>query len=30
MPTYAYLCRGCGGPFENDMSIREKEAWKPR
>ena len=25
MPTYAYLCRGCGRPFELQMSIREKE-----
>ena len=30
MPTYAYLCRGCGRPFEIQMSIREKETWKPR
>ena len=30
MPTYAYLCRDCGRPFENNMSIREKEAWKAR
>jgi putative FmdB family regulatory protein len=30
MPTYAYLCRGCGRPFENSMSILRKEAWKPR
>ena len=30
MPTYAYLCRACGRPFETNMSIREKEAWKPR
>ena len=25
MPTYAYLCRACGRPFEIQMSIREKE-----
>ena len=25
MPTYAYLCRDCGHPFEIRMSIREKE-----
>ena len=30
MPTYAYLCRGCGRPFEIQMSIREKDTWKPR
>jgi len=30
MPAYAYLCRACGRPFEIRMSIREKEAWKPR
>jgi len=30
MPTYAYLCRACGRPFEVRMSIREKEEWKPR
>ena len=30
MPTYAYLCRTCGRPFEIRMSIREKEEWKPR
>lgn len=30
MPTYAWLCRVCGRPFEIQMSIREKEAWKPR
>jgi len=30
MPTYAYLCRICGRTFEIQMSIREKEAWKPR
>jgi putative FmdB family regulatory protein len=30
MPTYAYLCRACGRPFEAQMSIREKEGWKPR
>jgi len=30
MPTYAYLCRACGRPFEIPMSIREKDTWKPR
>ncbi len=30
MPTYAYLCRACGRPFEVRMSIREKEEWKAR
>jgi putative FmdB family regulatory protein len=30
MPTYAYLCRACGRPFEIQMSVREKEEWKPR
>ena len=30
MPTYAYLCRACGRPFEVQMSIREKEGSKPR
>ncbi|HEY5460402.1 MAG TPA: FmdB family zinc ribbon protein [Deferrimonas sp.] len=30
MPTYAYLCRACGRPFEIPMSIREKEERKPR
>jgi putative FmdB family regulatory protein len=30
MPTYAWLCRACGRPFEIRMSIREKEAGKPR
>ena len=30
MPTYAYLCRACGRPFETRMSIREKEGAKPR
>ncbi len=30
MPTYAYLCRACGHPFEVRMSIREKEEWKAR
>jgi len=30
MPTYAYLCRACGRPFEIQMSIREKDTWKPR
>ncbi len=30
MPTYAYLCRACGRPFEVRMSIREKEGWKAR
>ena len=30
MPTYAYLCRACGRPFEINMSISEKETWKPR
>ncbi|MGZ8474552.1 MAG: FmdB family zinc ribbon protein [Candidatus Deferrimicrobiaceae bacterium] len=30
MPTYAYLCRGCGRPFELRISIREKEEWKPQ
>ncbi|MBP2687591.1 MAG: hypothetical protein H6Q81_2496 [Deltaproteobacteria bacterium] len=30
MPTDACLCRGCGRPFGNDMSILEKEAWMPR
>jgi putative FmdB family regulatory protein len=30
MPTYEYLCRACGRPFEIQMSIREKEEWKPR
>jgi putative FmdB family regulatory protein len=28
MPTYAYLCRACGRPFETQMSIREKEESK--
>ena len=28
MPTYAYLCRACGRPFEIRMSIREKEESK--
>jgi len=28
MPTYAWLCRACGRPFEIQMSIREKEASK--
>jgi putative FmdB family regulatory protein len=30
MPTYAYLCRACGRPFEMQMSIREKEESKFR
>ncbi len=30
MPTYAYLCRSCGRPFEIQMSIGEKDKWKPR
>jgi putative FmdB family regulatory protein len=30
MPTYAYLCRACGRPFEIQMSIRDKDTWKPR
>lgn len=30
MPTYAYLCRACGHPFEIQMSIREKVTRKPR
>jgi putative FmdB family regulatory protein len=30
MPTYAYLCRACGGTFEIRMSIREKEETKTR
>jgi putative FmdB family regulatory protein len=30
MPTYAYLCRACGRPFEMQMSIREKEESKVR
>jgi putative FmdB family regulatory protein len=30
MPTYAYLCRACGRPFEMQMSIREKEESKCR
>lgn len=30
MPTYSYLCRSCKKPFEKQMSIREKETWKPR
>ena len=30
MPTYAYLCRVCGRPFELRTSIREKEVSKPR
>jgi len=30
MPTYAYLCRACGRPFEIRMSIREKEEAEPR
>ena len=30
MPTYAYLCRACGRPFEIQMSIGEKDKWKPR
>ena len=28
MPTYAYMCRACGRPFEIQMSIREKEGAK--
>jgi putative FmdB family regulatory protein len=30
MPTYAYLCRSCGRPFEIQMSIGEKDKWNPR
>jgi len=30
MPTYAYMCRACGRPFEIQMSIREKEGAKLR
>jgi len=30
MPTYAWLCRACGRPFEIRMSIREKDQWKRR